>query len=300
MSIMYIVSCCFTLLFDYCNSLHHNTWLTAQCMAVVDKLSDKLVVCATSQLSMKSSRQCALFESETKNRQSASLSTTCCSDLGPADSSSFSLSFLSSSLFPSSPAFASTPVFLCFCFACSFSSLAHHLCSGALIPGGCEGPECAIHPALSGLNHMPCVLLLVGIPGHSSRSSPCLSSPCLPFPCLASPRLSSSLPVSPLGPLRGPAAAVQVQGWCHAMCLNRTRQRRRHRRGMEDWANLLEHALNADASPTFQHWLRHRSAWQWQPPEHQADHPEEALVGPPAEPPAYTYYPLLIFVIPCL
>ena len=47
---------------------------------------------------------------------------------------------------------------------------------------------------------------------------------------------------------------------------------------MEDWANLLEHAINADGSPSFQHWLRHRSAWQWQPPAEQADHPEEALV----------------------
>lgn len=48
---------------------------------------------------------------------------------------------------------------------------------------------------------------------------------------------------------------------------------------MEDWANLLEHALNADASPSFQHWLHHRSAWQWQPPAEQANHPEEALVS---------------------
>lgn len=48
---------------------------------------------------------------------------------------------------------------------------------------------------------------------------------------------------------------------------------------MEDWANLLEHALNADASPDFRDWLHHRSAWQWQPPAEQADHPEEALVS---------------------
>lgn len=74
-------------------------------------------------------------------------------------------------------------------------------------------------------------------------------------------------------------AAVQVQGWCHAMCLNRSRQRRRHRRGMEDWANLLEHAFNADASPAFQHWLRHCSGWQWRPPDNPAVRPEDALVG---------------------
>ncbi len=47
---------------------------------------------------------------------------------------------------------------------------------------------------------------------------------------------------------------------------------------MEDWSNLLEHALIADASPEFQDWLHHRSSWQWQPPPEQADHPEEALV----------------------
>ena len=46
---------------------------------------------------------------------------------------------------------------------------------------------------------------------------------------------------------------------------------------MEDWSNLLEHALIADASPEFQDW-HHRSGWQWQPPPEQADHPEEALV----------------------
>ena len=48
---------------------------------------------------------------------------------------------------------------------------------------------------------------------------------------------------------------------------------------MEDWGNLFEHALNADASPAFQEWLHHRSGWQWQAPADQADHPEEALVS---------------------
>ena len=47
---------------------------------------------------------------------------------------------------------------------------------------------------------------------------------------------------------------------------------------MEDWANLFEHALNADAAPAFQHWLHHRSGWQWQGSAEQADHPEEPLV----------------------
>ena len=47
---------------------------------------------------------------------------------------------------------------------------------------------------------------------------------------------------------------------------------------MEDWANLFEHALNADASEPFQDWLHHRSGWRWQGPADQVDHPEEALV----------------------
>ena len=50
---------------------------------------------------------------------------------------------------------------------------------------------------------------------------------------------------------------------------------------MEDWANLFEHALNADAAPEFQQWLGHRSGWQWQGPADQEDHPEEALVSKP-------------------
>lgn len=47
------------------------------------------------------------------------------------------------------------------------------------------------------------------------------------------------------------------------MCLNRARQRRRHRRSVEDWAHLYDHAANADASPEFQAWMT-KSGWQWQ------------------------------------
>ena len=56
---------------------------------------------------------------------------------------------------------------------------------------------------------------------------------------------------------------AQLQGWCQAMCLNRARQRRRHRRAIEDWAYLQEHARNADISPDFAAWLP-RSGWAWQ------------------------------------
>lgn len=56
---------------------------------------------------------------------------------------------------------------------------------------------------------------------------------------------------------------TQLQGWCQAMCLNRARQRRRHRRAIEDWAFLHQHALNAEASPDFAAWLP-GSGWAWQ------------------------------------
>ncbi len=48
---------------------------------------------------------------------------------------------------------------------------------------------------------------------------------------------------------------LQVQGWCMTLCLNRARQRRQHRRHIEDWAHLLQHAMNADTSPPFADWL---------------------------------------------
>ena len=59
----------------------------------------------------------------------------------------------------------------------------------------------------------------------------------------------------------------QVGGWCQDMCLNRARQRRRHRRAIEDWFHLSEHAISADGSPGFQDWLHSpASPWHW-PPE---------------------------------
>jgi hypothetical protein len=48
---------------------------------------------------------------------------------------------------------------------------------------------------------------------------------------------------------------LQVQGWCQTLCLNRARQRRQHRRHIDDWAHLLQHAMNADTSPPFVDWL---------------------------------------------
>ena len=48
------------------------------------------------------------------------------------------------------------------------------------------------------------------------------------------------------------------------MCLNRARQRRRHRRAIEDWFHLSEHAISADGSLGFQDWLHSpASPWHW-------------------------------------
>lgn len=109
-----------------------------------------------------------------------------------------------------------------------------------------------------------------GVPCWAPQDAMMCNHLCLPAP--------SQLP-GPEAKLFVEQACIAVQGWCHSMCLNRSRQRRRHRRSMEDWANLFEHALNADASEPFQDWLHHRSSWRWQGPADQVDHPEEAL-GP--------------------
>eukprot|EP00884_Botryococcus_braunii_P020280 jgi/Botrbrau1/6936/Bobra.0215s0015.1 len=70
-------------------------------------------------------------------------------------------------------------------------------------------------------------------------------------------------------------AVVGVQGSIQTLCLNRARQRRRMRRHIEDWANLHQHAINADNSQDFQIWME-SSSLSWLSP---ADGEDEA-VGP--------------------
>ncbi len=48
------------------------------------------------------------------------------------------------------------------------------------------------------------------------------------------------------------------------MLMNSSRQRRRLRRGLEDWGNLYQHAINADTSEEFQA-LMASSGWAWTP-----------------------------------
>jgi hypothetical protein len=47
---------------------------------------------------------------------------------------------------------------------------------------------------------------------------------------------------------------IAFQGWVHACCSNRCRQQRRHRKLLEDWRNMVDHAWNADFSVPFRTW----------------------------------------------
>eukprot|EP00887_Chlorella_sp_A99_P006695 scaffold3.g6695.t1 len=82
----------------------------------------------------------------------------------------------------------------------------------------------------------------------------------------------------PPASLPAPEAATFVEqcsiaGWCHVACLNRCRQRRRHRRLLEDWSHMLDHATNADLSEAFQEWMV-GAGWRW------PTHDEQEAVGP--------------------
>ena len=53
----------------------------------------------------------------------------------------------------------------------------------------------------------------------------------------------------------GHAALLQMLGWCQAMCLNRARQQRRHRRALQDLSHLASHAGVADDWEGLREWL---------------------------------------------
>jgi hypothetical protein len=69
-------------------------------------------------------------------------------------------------------------------------------------------------------------------------------------------------------------ALIAIGNWVQAALLNPARHRRRLRRGLEDWAHLYQHAVNADSSEPFA--LAATSAgWGWKGP---AEYP--GPVGP--------------------
>ncbi|KAK9901701.1 hypothetical protein WJX75_009287 [Coccomyxa subellipsoidea] len=114
----------------------------------------------------------------------------------------------------------------------------------------CGGiPRSALHLAVNGKTARP------GDPMGAWLPRKAMLCAALRMPSSALPSADSALFID--------QACLAVAGWCQDMCLNRARQRRRHRRTVEDWAHLYDHAANADMSPEFQLWMA-ESGWQWQ------------------------------------
>ncbi|KAJ9534528.1 hypothetical protein QJQ45_022115 [Haematococcus lacustris] len=84
-------------------------------------------------------------------------------------------------------------------------------------------------------------------------------------------------------------AVIAAGNWVQAMLLNPCRQRRRLRRGLEDWAHLYQHALNADLSPEFQAWMS-AAGWRWVPGQ---AGPPDTVSGAPDPQPCSTLPPHL-------
>lgn len=57
-------------------------------------------------------------------------------------------------------------------------------------------------------------------------------------------------------------AVIAASNLVQALLMNRSRCRRRLRRGLEDWGNLYQHGLNADNSPQFQAYMLVHG-WTW-------------------------------------
>lgn len=66
---------------------------------------------------------------------------------------------------------------------------------------------------------------------------------------------------------------LQSGNMIQALLMNRSRCRRRLRRGLEDWGNLYQHALNADTSPRFQAYMIVHG-WRWE-----NEHPQDPAVS---------------------
>ncbi|GAB4823291.1 hypothetical protein N2152v2_010337 [Parachlorella kessleri] len=64
--------------------------------------------------------------------------------------------------------------------------------------------------------------------------------------------------------------SIALQSWCHTMCLNRARQRRRLRRLLEDWRNMFDHGFNADVAPELAAWAA-QQGWRWAPLDENGD-----------------------------
>ncbi|KAF5838431.1 Mak10 subunit, NatC N-terminal acetyltransferase-domain-containing protein [Dunaliella salina] len=72
---------------------------------------------------------------------------------------------------------------------------------------------------------------------------------------------------------------IASSNWAQSMLLNSCRQRRRLRRGLDDWANIYQHALNADMSEEFVAFTK-RAQWAWTPPKDEVEAMNEFYPGP--------------------
>ena len=101
----------------------------------------------------------------------------------------------------------------------------------------------------------------------SSSSSPLLLlPPWCPSPSMIAAEFgwSADAPPSPDAAMFLEQCAIATQGWCHTMCLNRCRQRRRLRVLLADWRNMTDHGFNSELSEGVQAWFK-QHGWTWSP-----------------------------------
>lgn len=71
-------------------------------------------------------------------------------------------------------------------------------------------------------------------------------------------------------------AVLGLQGWAVAALLNPCRSRRRHRRCLEDWVHVHQHAVNAENDEAFARWLEGGDGWDWRLPASSSSSPAAA------------------------
>lgn len=90
----------------------------------------------------------------------------------------------------------------------------------------------------------------------------------------------AELPGSDLTKMFLQQCTIVIQAWCHTMCLNRCRQRRRLRRLVEDWQNMIDHGYNAESSKELQKWCIEVCGWDWHEMEADIPRNDEVIMTP--------------------
>jgi hypothetical protein len=109
-----------------------------------------------------------------------------------------------------------------------------------------------------------------GAPRAEPAAPPPAPAPAPPPWCPSRAMIAAEFGFDPAAPPGEDAAifvaecAVAAQGLAHTMCLNRCRRRRRLRRLLEDWRNMLDHAFNVEAAPEARTHFAARG-WRWAP-----------------------------------